>query len=81
MISDHNALYSVQLPLLIHGAHRANQYAQEVMQKFQQWSKKYKKNLVAVIKLLMFETNLSSEVPFWMDRPEYLRHKTYYYWQ
>ena len=33
MISDHNALYSVQLPLLIHGAHWANQYVQEVMQK------------------------------------------------
>ena len=36
MISDHNALYSVQLPLLIHGTHRANQYAQGVMQKFQE---------------------------------------------
>ena len=36
VISAYNALYSVQLPLLIHGAHRANQYAQEVMQKFQE---------------------------------------------
>ena len=46
MISDYNALYSVQLPLLIHGAHRANQYAQEVMQKFQEWSKNTKNHLI-----------------------------------